>query len=167
MLQSSKDIPTESKKGEKRPATGNISLLINRDSKRKMAEQNDGQPLVRDQVDKAITSIVARVGDCVTAYSETVGTLNQHSDHIQENTDDINCLKKQNRMLEKRLNEMGAVMKGAINRITKAECVGVQNSQALKGFNLVIEGVKEKQDENCIKTVMTIFKTIDNKYSSD
>lgn len=159
-------IPTESKKGEKRPAVGNISALFDRDSKRMMAGNPEGKQQVSDHVDRAITSMAARVGDCVTAQAETVSTLNQQSDYIQDNTNEISRLKNQNLRLEKRIDDMEASMKGALNRITKAERVGLLNSQALKGFNLVIEGVEEKMGENCVEIVTDIFKNIDSKFSS-
>lgn len=132
-----------------------------------MAGKEEGLQQTSDPVDKAITSIAARVGDCVTAHAETVSTLNEHSDYIQQNTDEIALLKKQNQKLEKQLDEMGAAMQGTINRLTKAERIGIQNSQALKGFNLVVEGVEEKDGENCINTVTTIFKSIDSMFSSN
>lgn len=166
MSESQKDITSEIKKGEKRPASGNISLLTDCDNKRKMAGKAENHEPAIDPVDKAITSMAAKVGDCVTAQTETVSTLNKHSDYIQENTDEIARLKRQNQKLEKQIDEMGAAMRSTVNRLEKAERVGIQNSQALKGFNLVVEGVEEKEGENCINTVTTIFKAIDSKFSS-
>lgn len=113
--------------------------------------------------DEAAIEIATRVGDCVTAQSENVVTLNAHSDRIVENDKEIKALQLKNEKLTKRLDIMDAAIKAAIERIDSVEKTANANQHALKNCNIVVEGIPEVIGENCMEKVCSVFKEIEDK----
>lgn len=116
-----------------------------------------------DMVDEALIEIATTVGDCVTAQKETVGALNDHSDKITESEREIQSLKIKNKQLTKRLDNIDAAFKSALERITNVEKTANTNMHILKNSNIVVEGVPETPGENCMELVCDIFREVENK----
>lgn len=117
----------------------------------------------QDMVDEALIEIATTVGDCVTAQKETVCALNEQSDKFTESEKEIKALKFENKRLTKRLDNMDAAFKSALERITNVEKTANTNLHILKNSNIVVEGVVETTGENSITIVTDIFKEIESK----
>lgn len=118
-------------------------------------------------IDEAMVEIATSVGDCVTAQAETIVSLNEHSDRINETSKDIKSLRNENKHLSKRLDIMDAAMKAALERISNVEKVANDNSHTLKNANLVIEGLLETNGENCKSKALEIFQVLEGKCQAD
>lgn len=116
-----------------------------------------------DQIDDAVVEIASRVGQCVTAQGEAMIALNDHSDQLIESKSEIKSLKGENKKLTKRLDNMDAALKAAMERIENVERVSAANQHMLKNSNIVLEGVAETPNENCIDKVTNILKEIESK----
>lgn len=79
----------------------------------------------------------------------------------------IEALKRDNKRLTKRLNNMDAAFKSAMERIGEVERTANSNLHLLKNSNIVVEGVTEVQGENCMNKVCLIFQAIESKCHID
>lgn len=118
------------------------------------------------RMDDAIIEIASRVGDTVDTQSEIISTMNVHSDNLLGNKKKIEALQVENHKLSKKLNNMDAAFKSAMERLGAVEKTADANSQMLKNANIVVEGMAELDNENCSTKVSEIFKEIDSKFSS-
>lgn len=138
-------------------------------NKKSKTSSNEGptvKPITQediDQIDDAVVEIASSVGQCVTAQGEAMIALNDHSDQLTESKMEIRTLKGENRKLTKRLDNMDAALKAALERIENVERVSAANQHMLKNSNIVLEGVVETHNENCIEKVTNIFKAIESK----
>lgn len=115
--------------------------------------------------DQAILEIATQVADCADAQAENVDTLNDHSDQLRKANLEIKLLKDSNCRLEKRLDNLGAAICESKEEIKQVKREVVQNSQALKIANLVIEGLPEMDKENCKKSVVEVLQVADEKFA--
>lgn len=116
-----------------------------------------------DMVDEALIEIATTVGDCVTAQKEAVSAMNEQSDKITESEREIKSLQFENKRLVKRLDNIDAAFKSALERISNVERTANTNLHILKNSNIVVEGVVEVSGESCISIVTDIFKEIEGK----
>lgn len=116
-------------------------------------------------VDQAILEIATRVADCVDAQEEVTDTLNDQSDQLTDAKLEIRALKAKNSALEKRLDNLDAEIKVSKEEISLVRKEVVQNAQALKIANLVIDGLPELDGENCKERVTDVLKSVDNKFT--
>lgn len=118
-------------------------------------------------MDQAILEVAAKVADCVDAQEETSETLSHHSDELTEVRMELLALKEKNCALEKKLDNMDAGLIEMKEDIGLVKRDVIQNSQALKIANLVIDGLVEKEGENCKESVITVLKIMDKGFSAN
>lgn len=119
------------------------------------------------RIDDALIEIASRVGDTVDTQSDMISTMNVHSDNLLMNKRKIDDLQSENQRLTKRLNNMDAAFKSAMERVGAVEKTADANSQMLRNGNIVVDGLAEMDNENCLSRVIEIFKEIDIKFSKN
>lgn len=115
--------------------------------------------------DQAILEIATQVADCAGAQAENVDTLNDHSDQLQKANLEIKLLKDKNHQLEKKLDCLNAAIIETKEDVKLVKREVLQNSQALKVANLVIEGLPELENENCKKSVVDVLQVADEMFT--
>lgn len=128
---------------------------------------NNQEKDATQKMEGALMEISAKVGECVTTNSEMVTTLNAHSDILCSANKEICDLKSENLRLTKRLDDLEAAGKAAGERITQVEKLANSNAHTLKNSNLIIEGIVERENENCLDIACEILKFIENKCSAE
>lgn len=129
-------------------------------------------------VDDAIVSIAAKVSDCVVAQAESVTSLNLQANKIADNRDELEYLRAENKALTKRLDtleavqtkrldNMAAAQKATDEKIDQVDRTVTSLSHTIKNANIVVDGITEKQGENCKMSVTKILQIIESKFSSD
>lgn len=125
------------------------------------------EPDVVTKMEEAMVEISAKVGECVTTNSDTVATLNAHSDIMCTSNKEIKVLIAENKRLTKRLDNLEADKKADRERITQVERLANTNAHALKNSNIVIEGIPENPNENCRVVAAEILKAIEKKSGAE
>lgn len=155
-------------KRNKRPAEDPPEGETNERTKKALLELQTSMSQITTEVkssEDAILEVASKVGDCMDSQTDMAQTMNVHSDNICQNKSDIKSLRAENERLVKRLDNMDAAMKSAIERIGLVEHTADANSHLLKNANIVLEGLPEKDNENCATKCCDIFKIIEGKFA--
>lgn len=140
---------------------------INQNVSIKAGESENKPPPDSALLDEAMIEIATKVGDCVTAQNENAAALNVQSDRLTDSDKEIESLKRDNKRLTKRLDNMDAALKSTLERVGNVERTANTNLHLLKNNNIVVEGVPEIQGENCMNKVCLIFQAIESKCHMD
>lgn len=137
-------------------------------SKKKLASKSENMEQTDEQLlDTAMIEIAEKVGLCVDTQAEAMTALNEHSDLLTEDRKQIRALELENKKLCKKLDDVSATLASTVERINMVERTTDTILQTVKNANIVIEGLTEVEDENCVTKVCDVFQAIDSKFSKE
>lgn len=117
-----------------------------------------------DEIREGITAITNKLGEMFIAHSATATSANFYGDFIEQISAKLTDAELREKARDKRMDTLELQ-----NQKTLAKCIGIEkevgeNTQARKSCNLVLNGVPEKDGENCIATATSYIKHIDPNF---
>lgn len=118
----------------------------------------------RDEIREGIMAITNKLGEMFIAHSATATSANFYGDFIEQVSARVIYGELKEKSRDRKLDDMEVEIQKTASRVVNVEKDVRENTQARKSNNLVLNGVPEREGEDCLSTATNYLKHIDPKF---
>lgn len=104
------------------------------------------------------------MGELFIAHSATATSANFYGDFMEEINDRITDSELREKERDRKIDNIILSVQKVISEVKTLDKEVKDNTQARKSNNLVLDGVPEKEGENCVDTAVNYLRHIDPKF---
>lgn len=118
----------------------------------------------RDEIREGISALTNKLGEMFIAHAATATSANFYGDYMEELSAKLADAELREKDRDKRLDDIVIAARKNTAVVNELEKDVKENTQARKSGNLVLNGVPEKENENCIDVATTYLQHIDPNF---
>lgn len=118
----------------------------------------------RDEIREGISAITSKMGEMYIAHSATATSANFYGDFMEELSARMTDAELREKARDRKIDEVILSVQKVLSQVKVMDKKVSENTQARKSNNLVLNGVPEKEGENCMITATNYLRHIDPKF---
>lgn len=112
---------------------------------------------VREELKEGIGSLTTKLGEVFFAHSQSLGAINFHGQHIAGLNAELSALKLEVKEKDQIINKLSRNYSDSLSRMKRDVD---ENTKERKNKNMVINGLQENPNENCLSVVVEFLKRL-------
>lgn len=121
----------------------------------------------REEIREGITAITNKLGEMFIAHAATATSANFYGDFMEELSSKLTDAELREVVRDKRIDGIVLTNQKTVAKVGTMEREVNENTQERKSGNLVLNGVPEKENEDCLVTATTYLTHIDPKFEKN
>lgn len=118
----------------------------------------------RDELREGIMSLTTKLGEMFIAHAATATSANFYGDFMEELSGKLTDSELREKDRDRRIDDIALSTRKTKSNLNELGKEVSGNTQARKSGNLALNGVPEKENENCIEVATTYLKHIDPEF---
>lgn len=121
----------------------------------------------RDEIREGITAMTNKLGEMFIAHAATATSANFYGDFMEEINTRLMDVELNERTLDKKIDKNALMNQKTLAKVNMMEKDVNENTQERKSGNLVLNGVPEKENEDCLVTATNYLRHIDPNFQKN